>query len=87
MIFLEKNWLRVSHGGTFDAVSSDEVKRFMIIFPILKEQKQIAETLNTAQKKIELLKQLMEKYKEQKQGLMQKLLTGACRVKFNGEAE
>lgn len=49
--------------------------------PSLKEQKQIAETLTTAQQEIDLLKQLSEKYKTQKRGLMQKLLTGAWRVK------
>jgi type I restriction enzyme S subunit len=83
LIFSEKNWTRVSQGGTFDAVSSDEVKRFMIIFPKLKEQKQIAEMLNTTQSEINLLKQVAEKYKEQKHGLMQKLLTGKWRVKIN----
>ena len=47
----------------------------------IEEQKQIAETLSTAQQEIDLLKQLSEKYKTQKRGLMQKLLTGEWRVK------
>jgi len=49
--------------------------------PPLEEQKQIAETLSTAQQEIDLLKQLTEKYKTQKRGLMQKLLTGEWRIK------
>ena len=49
--------------------------------PPLEEQKQIAETLSTAQQEINLLKQLAEKYKTQKRGLMQKLLTGEWRIK------
>lgn len=45
------------------------------------EQERIAETLNTAQQEIDLLKQFIEKYKTQKRGLMQKLLTGTWRIK------
>ena len=52
-----------------------------IPLPSLEKQKQIAETLSTAQQEIDLLKHLAEKYKTQKQGLMQKLLTGEWRVK------
>ena len=51
------------------------------LLPPLKEQQQIAETLSVYQKKIDLLKQLAEKYKTQKRGLMQKLLTGKWQVK------
>ena len=53
-----------------------------IPLPPREEQKQIAETLSTAQQEIGLLKQLTEKYKTQKRGLMQKLLTGEWRVKL-----
>lgn len=49
--------------------------------PSIEEQKQIAETLNTAQREINTLKKLAEKYKIQKRGLMQKLLTGEWRIK------
>ena len=44
------------------------------------EQKAIAKILNTAQKKIDLLKEEIEALKEQKKGLMQLLLTGIVRV-------
>ncbi|MBV5329193.1 MAG: hypothetical protein JZU65_16485 [Chlorobium sp.] len=49
--------------------------------PSLDEQKAIAETLNSARNEIDILKQLLEKYKSQKRGLMQKMLTGEWRVK------
>jgi len=49
--------------------------------PSLDEQQKIAETLSSAQQEIDLLKQLAEKYKTQKRGLMQKMLTGEWRVK------
>lgn len=45
------------------------------------EQKAIAEALTALQHEIDLLKQLAEKYKTQKRGLMQKMLTGEWRVK------
>jgi type I restriction enzyme S subunit len=44
-------------------------------------QKEISDTLSSAQQEIELLKQLADKYKAQKRGLMQKLLTGQWRIK------
>ncbi|MFA7017764.1 MAG: restriction endonuclease subunit S [Sphaerochaetaceae bacterium] len=47
----------------------------------ISEQKEIAKTLSSAQHEIDLLKQLAEKYKIQKRGLMQKMLTGEWRVK------
>ena len=59
----------------------NEFSTIKIPVPSIEEQKNIAETLNTAQDEINLMKQLSEKYKKQKQGLMQKLLTGEWRVK------
>ena len=52
-----------------------------IPLPPLDEQKRIAGVLDTAQREIDLLKKLLEKYREQKRGLMQKLLTGIWRIK------
>lgn len=48
--------------------------------PQIEEQKAIAEILSTADKEIELLKQLLANKKEEKKGLMQLLLTGIVRV-------
>jgi type I restriction enzyme S subunit len=52
-----------------------------IFIPALEQQKQIAKTLNTAKKEITILEEILGKYKSQKKGLMQKLLTGKIRVK------
>jgi len=46
------------------------------------EQIRIAAVLSTCDREIELLKKKLEKLKEQKKGLMQKLLTGEVRVKI-----
>lgn len=49
--------------------------------PPIEEQERIAHTLNTAQREINLLKKLVEQYRMQKRGLMQKLLSGQWHVK------
>jgi type I restriction enzyme S subunit len=50
--------------------------------PSLEEQTRIAAVLSTCDREIELLKKKQKKLKEQKKGLMQKLLTGEVRVKI-----
>lgn len=52
-----------------------------LFLPSQDQQKKIQSALNTAQNEIDLLKQLADKYKTQKRGLMQKMLTGEWRVK------
>lgn len=49
--------------------------------PPISTQKKIVQILDNVQREIDLLKQLAEKYKTQKRGLMQKMLTGEWRVK------
>ncbi len=62
-------------------VNPSEFLNSRILLPPLDRQKQIARALSSAQYEIDLLKQLAEKYKTQKRGLMQKMLTGEWRVK------
>ncbi|MCF7982454.1 MAG: restriction endonuclease subunit S [Pseudomonadales bacterium] len=62
-------------------ISPNQIKDFPVILPPLPEQKAIAEALTTSQQEIDLLKHLADKYKTQKRGLMQKMLTGEWRVK------
>ena len=65
------------------AVSPKDFMLFKIKFPSLKEQQKIAQLLTTSDKEIELLKEELEALREQKRGLMQKLLTGEVRVKID----
>ncbi|MBO4639183.1 MAG: restriction endonuclease subunit S [Treponema sp.] len=58
----------------------DNLLNSVIELPELKQQEIIAERLSLIQKDIELNKKLLEQYKLQKQGLMQKLLTGEWRM-------
>jgi type I restriction enzyme S subunit len=52
-----------------------------ILCPSLEEQKKYAVYFKSLDEEISLLKQQLENYKKQKQGLMQKLLTGQWRIK------
>ena len=81
-IFIEK-YLNLAVIGIRDGkqISIPDFMTIKIPVPPLKEQKQIAEALSTAQQEMDLLKHLAEKYKTQKRGLMQKLLTGEWRIK------
>ena len=62
-------------------ISIPDFMSIKIPVPPMQEQQQVAKALSIAQYEIDLLKQLLEKYKTQKRGLMQKLLTGVWRVK------
>lgn len=67
-------------------LGKDEQKNLRICLPVMREQQQIAQILSTWDKAIELKSQLIEEKKEQKRGLMQKLLTGKVRLPgFDGE--
>lgn len=81
-IFIEK-YLNLAVIGIRDGkqISIPDFLSIKIPAPPLEEQKEIAETLSVCQHEIELLKQLADKYKTQKRGLMQKMLTGEWRVK------
>lgn len=59
-----------------------------IAIPFLQEQQKIAQILSTWDEAIGLKEKLIEEKKEQKKGLMQKLLTGEVRLSgFDGEWE
>ena len=74
-------------GGAQPHIYAKDIAVLDIVIPPIKEQKSIAYQLDTAQREIDLLKQLAEQYRTQKRGLMQKLLTGKWRVKPNTKAE
>lgn len=72
---------RLIQGDGFPSIKTSEVSSLKILLPPLEEQKAIAEALTALQQEIDLLKQLAGKYKTQKRGLMQRLLTGDWRIK------
>ena len=80
-IFIEK-YLNLAVIGIRDGkqISIPDFLSIKIPVPPLEQQKEIAETLSVCQHEIDLLKQLAEKYKTQKRGLMQNILSGECRI-------
>ena len=75
------NWdSLVDQAAKGKTLNKEKLNNYKFLLPPLEQQKQIAEILSTAQKEIDLLKQLSEKYKTQKRGLMQKMLTGIWRM-------
>jgi type I restriction enzyme S subunit len=72
---------KYAQGITIIHLYSKDFKNLKIKLPLLKEQQKIAEVLSNADKEIDLLKNELKELKEQKKGLMQKLLTGKVRVK------
>lgn len=61
-------------------ISQNQIKSFIIPLPSFQEQQKIAKVLSNADDKLKLLKNQLQLQKQQKKGLMQKLLTGKIRV-------
>lgn len=81
LIYLEKGWVRLSKGSTFDSINSREVKELELFVPLSdEEQTTIAQVLSDMDAEIETLEQQLNKYKAIKQGMMQELLTGKTRL-------
>lgn len=86
--YLNRNnyFLRFDNGVGQTNLRKDEVLNCPVIKPPIQEQQKIASILSTWDKAIELKEKLIEQKKEQKKGLMQKLLTGEVRLPgFEGE--
>ena len=61
-------------------ISKTEFEKLSFVFPSLEEQKKIAGLLSAIDEDIENLKKQLELRKQQKKGLMQRLLTGEVRI-------
>src|SRR5690625_4223486 len=78
-------------GAVRSNIGQKDLATVKIILPPLPEQKAIADCLSTWDRGIEKLTALIDAKKEQKKGLMQKLLTGSLRLRsatgepFDGE--
>lgn len=76
LLFLRRKYLqKISQGSTFEAINSKELSDLLIFLPAVTEQKKIAEILTTLDEAIENTDQIIEKTKEVRKGLMQRLLT------------
>ena len=73
---------RLAQGSTRFNLSKLQVMKIKIKLPPMEEQEKIAHVLTLSDKEIELLKEELETLKEQKRGLMQRLLNGVVSVKL-----
>ena len=81
LIFYRYKWKQVATSSRKDPnITKKDIEDFIIPFPPLEEQKQIADIVSTADEKLEVLRAKKEKYETLKKGLMQKLLMGEVRV-------
>lgn len=82
--FYEQNIMRLRVGSGLPNIQSKSLKNLKLLYPIDPlEQKAIADVLMAADTEIDLLQQQLQAITEQKQGLMQQLLTGNIRVKID----
>lgn len=80
-VFCSIPWKIKNEAGGVPSLTSKIVENVEFYKPSLPEQQIIVDVLSNADEELSLLKQQLENYKKQKQGLMQKLLTGQWRVK------
>ena len=73
--------MKLRVGSGLPNIQKSTIEKFIIYKPSLPEQQKIAEILSLGDDELYLLKKELEVLKEQKKGLMQKLLTGEVRVK------
>ena len=75
-----------AQGSVRETVDFKTLSSIKIFLPNdVTEQEAIADVLSKADTEIDLLNQQLDVLKEQKRGLMQKLLTGEIRVKVDNE--
>jgi len=80
--FNEENIMSLRVGSGLPNIQVKSLINFTIQIPPIVEQTAIANILSSADSEINLAKQKLTRLKEQKKGLMQKLLTGRKRVAF-----
>jgi type I restriction enzyme S subunit len=84
--FRKNDLIKMGSGAAQPNISQEIIRNYVIHVPEFKEQQKIADILSTWDKAIELKEKLIEQKKEQKKGLMQRLLTGEVRLPgFKGE--
>ena len=80
LVSYKNNAKRMRQTGTQPNLNKQIVSDFEFNIPSLEEQKKIAGLLSLIDEDIENLKKQLELRKQQKKGLMQKLLTGEVRI-------
>ncbi|MEB5774081.1 restriction endonuclease subunit S [Aeromonas caviae] len=77
---------KLSQGGTRIAFKTSTFNSIYLSIPAKEEQQKIASVLSTADKEVTALQQRLDALKQEKQALMQQLLTGKRRVRVEAVA-
>lgn len=77
---IRKQLMTLATGTSVLGISQPNLKKIKVYLPPKEEQQKIGTILSNWDKAIELKEKLIEQKKEQKKGLMQKLLTGEVRL-------
>jgi restriction endonuclease S subunit len=85
--FVRKETKRFTQGVTLVRINGSNMKKVRIRLPLVDEQRKIVERLRAIESTIEKQQILEQKYRLQKSGLMQDLLTGKVRVIADEEKE
>ena len=79
--FCEPAWSRIGQGSTFTAINSRDVNSFVVTIPAtVAEQAKIARVLMACDDELTLYDRKLAALKQQKRGLVQRLLAGQVRV-------
>ena len=82
---VHKDITDIVQGGTRSKLNQKDLRKIIISFPPLPEQKKIASILSSVDIQIEEYQNKKSKLEELKKGLMQQLLTGKIRVKVDSD--
>lgn len=74
-------------GNAITRLTLDKIKKFRIPVPTLREQKRIANSIDSVHRKMKTEKNISKKIESIKTALMQDLLTGKVRVPPDEETE
>lgn len=79
--YYQSQLLPLTQGIKVCSITKKGISQTKVLIPEKSEQKAIAAVLTSADKEIEIQRKKLEALRQQKQGLMQQLLTGKTRVK------
>ncbi|HAW49639.1 TPA: restriction endonuclease [bacterium] len=82
LLYFENTMKSWTQGSTIKGVLRNDLQNLKLPLPPLPEQQKIAEILSAVDEKIEAGRKKKEKLEQLKKGLMQDLLTGRVRVKY-----
>jgi type I restriction enzyme S subunit len=81
-LFSAIKWRRYNEASGVPSLSRNTIECLKVLLPTLVEQRKIASCLSACDREIQLLTRKRDCLKEQRKGLMQKLLTGEVKIKL-----